>query len=213
MTVVSKSHSSALWQRRALQLAFAALGALPLPLHAHAQGAYPELPPPPDAPPPEAPRDLPEPPPEANLQVTVAPPPAAPPAAGQWVYTQQYGWVWMPYGQSYTYVPAEGNPFMFVYGPTLGWRWVTAPWVFDYGPTPYWGVRGRAHFAWYSRPWFARRAYRPVYHREYHPVYRAPRQAYRRDYRSYRSEYRSDRDWHGKQAREVRGHGHSGHRR
>src|SRR5882672_1790514 len=46
------------------------------------------------------------------------PPPAAPPAVqqqvqpapqaqvapgGQWVHTQQYGWVWMPYGNQYVY--------------------------------------------------------------------------------------------------------------
>ncbi len=28
---------------------------------------------------------------------------------GQWVYTQQYGWVWMPYGDDYTYAPPGGT--------------------------------------------------------------------------------------------------------
>src|SRR5512135_1703456 len=44
--------------------------------------------------------------------------------AGQWVYTSQYGWVWMPYGNSYTYLPASGaTPNMFVYWPAVGWSW------------------------------------------------------------------------------------------
>jgi hypothetical protein len=88
-----------------------------------------------------------------------AAPPKAPPVDGQWVYTDQYGWVWMPYSESYTYVPSDGYPAMYLYGPTFGWRWVAAPWVFDTGPRPYWGVRGRASFVWYSRPWFTHRVY------------------------------------------------------
>ncbi len=107
----------------------------------------------------------------------VSAPPKAPPVDGQWVYTNQYGWVWMPYAQSYTYVPDDGYPTMYVYGSTFGWRWVAAPWIYDYGPTPYWGNRGRASFVWYSRPWFTRRAYvGPTYY--YGPRYynyRGPR--------------------------------------
>ncbi len=51
--------------------------------------------------PPAPPEQLP-PPPEQQAQQSA--PEAAPqaaqqaPATGQWVYTQQYGWVWMPYG-------------------------------------------------------------------------------------------------------------------
>ncbi|HET6336641.1 MAG TPA: hypothetical protein VFG30_25635, partial [Polyangiales bacterium] len=59
------------------------------------------LPPPPDE---DAPRiDTP------GTQLTASPP-QAPPVDGQWVYTSQYGWVWMPYSQSYTYVPDDGYP-------------------------------------------------------------------------------------------------------
>jgi len=98
--------------------------------------------------------------------------PAAAPASGQWVYTRQYGWVWMPYDPSYTYVPSDGYPAMYIYGPALGWRWVAAPWVFNWGPSPYWGTRGRAYFGWYARPWFTPRPY----YREHQPrYYRAPR--------------------------------------
>jgi hypothetical protein len=232
---VPRSHCRTLQQRMVLQLAFAAFGALPVYAHDEGAGAY-DPPPPPDAPPP-SPHDLPPPPADVRVQANVrtsAPQPPASPVDGQWVHTQQYGWVWMPYEQSYTHVPAQGDPVMFVYGSSLGWRWVAAPWVFEYGPTPYWGVRGRAHFSWHSRPWFVRRAYRPVY-REARPVYREARPVYRRDYREarrdyrrdvhYRREARRDNDWRGRQAREDhgrgRGHGHghgrgrehSGHRR
>jgi hypothetical protein len=106
-----------------------------------------------------------------------APPPATPPAdieppqpapgpavapqaedapAGQWVYTSQYGWLWMPHGQEYTYIPGDAQVFpdQYVYYPAYGWRWVVAPWVYGYGPAPYWGVLGPRYFVWYSHPWF-----------------------------------------------------------
>ena len=116
-----------------------------------------------------------------SVQVTVsaqppaavipAPPPAAPAPApvvtapvvtarpvpeGQWVMTGQYGWVYMPYAQAYTYVPPAGSPSMYVFYPAFGWRWVTAPWVVGVGPVPSWGPHGYVRFAWYARPWFAR---------------------------------------------------------
>ncbi len=72
-------------------------------------------------------------------------------ASGQWVYTNQYGWVWMPYGNSYTYVPPGGDaPDMYVYYPTIGWCWVVAPWVWGWGPMPFFGVYGTARFGWYG---------------------------------------------------------------
>src|SRR5690242_3218562 len=81
------------------------------------------------------------------------PPPvvAAPSTSGQWVYTSQYGWVWMPYGSAYTYLPASAYPDMYVYAPAFGWRWVVAPWVWGIGPHPYFGVYGWNRFAWYGR--------------------------------------------------------------
>ena len=76
---------------------------------------------------------------------------AAPaPANGQWVYTSQYGWVWMPYGAAYTYLPAGAYPDMYVYFPVYGWRWVVAPWVWGVGPRPYFGVYGWTRYAWYG---------------------------------------------------------------
>jgi hypothetical protein len=94
---------------------------------------------------------------------TTIPAPPAPPAAaaaepapaGQWTYTNEYGWIWTPYAQSYTYV-ADGSDmaYSYVYYPAFGWRWVSSPWVLGVGPAPYWGVRGRVGFAWYAHPWF-----------------------------------------------------------
>jgi hypothetical protein len=124
----------------------------------------------PPTPAPEAP-----PPPISSGQVQTPQPQAAPPAenapetanlpppatagtspTGQWVYTSQYGWVYMPYGSSYTYAPtvAGGDPYQYVYYPAWGWRWIAAPWVFGIGPRPYFGVYGYAHYGWYGRPWF-----------------------------------------------------------
>jgi hypothetical protein len=112
-----------------------------------------QAPPPTETPPPE----MPPPPPQAAPAVppaAVAQPPAAP--AGQWVRTVQYGWLWIPYGQEYTYIPADPQVFPeeYVYYPVYGWRWVAAPWVFGYGPEPLWGAPGIRLFAWYTRPWF-----------------------------------------------------------
>jgi len=91
------------------------------------------------------------------------PPPAvaAPSTSGQWVYTSQYGWIWMPYGSAYTYLPASAYPDMYVYAPAWGWRWVVAPWVWGIGPRPYFGVYGFNRFVWYGRGfgrWYGYRA-------------------------------------------------------
>jgi hypothetical protein len=73
-------------------------------------------------------------------------------AAGQWVYTTQYGWLWMPYGTQYTYEGTgsyDAQPYSYVYYPTLGWSWLVAPWVWGWGGYPYFGVVGAWHFPWY----------------------------------------------------------------
>jgi hypothetical protein len=118
---------------------------------------------------------MPEPPPPPEAQA--APPAyaapqayAAPAPSGQWVYTNQYGWVWMPYGESYTYVTANEVAYTYAYYPRFGWRWISSPWVVGYGPSPFWGRLGPVHFAWYGHPRFhgyaSRGAWsgRPVYH-------------------------------------------------
>ena len=78
-----------------------------------------ETPPPPatQAPPPPHAQPI-EPPAAENAPRSPAPAPAPP--AGQWVYTRQYGWLWMPYEQAYTYVvPDAALAYMFVYYPNL----------------------------------------------------------------------------------------------
>lgn len=60
----------------------------------------------------------------------------------------------MPHTKRYTYVPAYGDSYMYVYYPRVGWNWMVAPWVYGWGPQPYWGAWGLSQFAWYSRPWF-----------------------------------------------------------
>lgn len=74
---------------------------------------------------------------------------------GQWTYTSQYGWVYLPYNQSYTHVSPDGSlAYQYAYYPAQGWVWLESPWVLGWGPRPYWGYYGYNHFAWYAHPWF-----------------------------------------------------------
>src|SRR5512138_3019027 len=124
----------------------------------------------PEATPPAPPAQPPQPP--AQQQATQQTP------AGQWVYTQQYGWIWIPYGEGYSYIPPDGvgEPYLYAYYPAYGWTWIGAPWVWGIGPWPYFVV-GPAYFGWYSygywrTPW--RWRYAPVPYRGVHPVRPAP---------------------------------------
>jgi hypothetical protein len=118
-------------------------------------------------------------------------PPAQPPAPpvqqqyaaaqsasdGQWVYTQQYGWIWIPYGDAYSYVPpsGQGEPYEYVYYPSYGWTWVVAPWIWGFGPWPYFGVYGAVYFGWYGHGWWRtpwRWRFRPTPY--YHGIRPAP---------------------------------------
>jgi hypothetical protein len=114
--------------------------------------ATPPMPPPSSVPP--LPGTPPAPPPE---QEAAAPAPGVAVTTqssgqGQWVFTDQYGWIWMPYGQSFTYLPTTGAvPQMYVYYPAVGWSWVVAPWVWGLGRQPYFGVIGPAHYVWWGR--------------------------------------------------------------
>lgn len=136
----------------------------------------PDMPPPPSAMPSEGP-----PPPSVSVSVTVPSPIPAPAfsanvaPAGQWVYTAQYGWVWMPVDQAYTYAPREvgGDPYMYVYYPARGWSWVAAPWIFGVGPHPYFGSVGWHRYGWYGHggfghTWYGYRAGNPGWYRGYH---------------------------------------------
>ena len=103
---------------------------------------------------------------------------SAPP--GQWVYTQQYGWIWMPYADAYAYVPPDGygSPYAYVYYATGGsWTWIAAPWIWGVGPWPFFGAFGPARFAWYGHGWWrhpSRWHYAPAYRGGYFPGRPAP---------------------------------------
>jgi hypothetical protein len=106
-----------------------------------------------------APREAPPTPPDPVPPPSEQPPPGAHPNAappGGWVYTQQYGWVWMPYGDAYWYVPPNGygQPYQYIYYPTGGWVWVAAPWIWGIGPWPWFGVVRPARFGWYAFGWW-----------------------------------------------------------
>jgi hypothetical protein len=129
-------------------------------------GPAPAAPPPQEPPPPPS-TAYPPPPPRTQplepAQVTVQPaPPRTVAPNGQWVYTTQYGWVWMTYDDAYTQVvPDAALAYQYVYYPAFGWRWVVAPWVLGFGAAPYWGRLGPGHFHWYAHPRFvAPRPYR-----------------------------------------------------
>jgi hypothetical protein len=90
-------------------------------------------------------------------------------AGGQWVYTVQYGWIYMPYGDQYFHTRTAG-PYAYVYYPTFGWQWLAAPWIVGTGPYPYFGAHGPFAYGWYrglhraGHPWgsyYARRHGRP----------------------------------------------------
>jgi hypothetical protein len=71
---------------------------------------------------------------------------------GQWVFTGQYGWVFMPYGDQYVdrgITAQVESPFAFVYVPSDGWGWVAAPWLWGWGTYPYFGASDPSRLAWY----------------------------------------------------------------
>lgn len=120
----------------------------------------------PTSPPPkEAPSPPPETPPPSPPQAKGSEQPA--PSSGQWVFTEQYGWIWMPYGDAYSYAPEDGKgePYVYVYYPAVGWTWVVAPWIWGWGPLPH-CVLGCWHFRWYGHGWGpAWRGFRPAPYR------------------------------------------------
>lgn len=122
-------------------------------------------------PPTQAPREQPPAPPEmppsAPLAQPAQPPPTSQPAPvqtaqpsrnGQWVHTQQYGWIWIPYGDQYVYTPQDTSgsayPAEYVYYPSYGWTWVAAPWVWNWGPSVYFSIGRPWYFGWWHHPHF-----------------------------------------------------------
>jgi len=135
---------------------------VPAPLENQARPSSPQ----PDVTPPAPPSAMP---PAVGAQSagTAAPPALAgaklvPLPSGQWVFTQEYGWLWMPYDRMYAQVvenPARrfgysAVAYEYAYYPAFGWRWVVAPWILRIGAVPYCGALGPERFAWYAHPWF-----------------------------------------------------------
>src|SRR5712692_3853764 len=93
--------------------------------------------------PPPPPEEPPAPPEQVQMQAPQATVPQSGQqvSTGQWVYTYQYGWLWMPYGAQYSYEPSTvgAYPYAYVYYPIYGWTWLTSPWVWGLGPLPYFG--------------------------------------------------------------------------
>ena len=85
-----------------------------------------------------------------NVTVSLPTPTQQPARVGQWVYTAQYSWVYMPYGDQYVSdgTATDSNPYEYAYCPGQGWTWLSAPWVIGWGPYPYYGTLGAGNYAW-----------------------------------------------------------------
>jgi len=104
--------------------------------------AQPQAAPPQEVAPPEA-EPAPTPPPPQAVAPSTTPPSSWVYSypTGQWVYTSDRGWVWVPAGATTTVV--EGVPYAFLYTPIFGWTWYVSPW--GWGPYRY--------GAWVAHPW------------------------------------------------------------
>jgi hypothetical protein len=114
-------------------------------------------PPPPPASP-RAPGEGPLPPlPKQGPKYAEAPPPeptwVRPSQGGSWVYTRDYGWLWVPAGAGST--DYEGVPYTYLYTPRYGWTWYVSPWGPGYYAYGGWVVRPYRPVGWMSRPWVA----------------------------------------------------------
>lgn len=119
-------------------------------------------------------------------EVNYAPPPPAPQteAAGQWVDTDAYGWIWVP--NNTETVDVNAQPYAYVYTPTYGWTWYVSPWGRGrYYAGPWVHAHYGAPHVWYGGRWAATPGYRvgvhpaPVYrpavrYNSARPVYHAP---------------------------------------
>jgi hypothetical protein len=115
------------------------------------------------------------PPTDVSDQAAPAPPTPAPPAGaqvqaqGQWVNTDQYGWVWVPAASEAVEVSAQ--PYAYLYAPSFGWSWFVSPWgvgPYRAGPWVHAGVRAPygpyvAPRAWYGYHGVAPHAVRPAF--------------------------------------------------
>jgi hypothetical protein len=87
--------------------------------------------------------------------------------SGQWVYTGDYGWVWVPAGSETTAM--DGVPYTYLYTPGYGWTWYVSPW--GWGPYHYgvwvrhpWRPAGWGARVWVAHPGISVRLGRPAFH-------------------------------------------------
>ncbi len=93
------------------------------------------------------PSTFPAPPPYGRVPYAAPPPPTpAPPAytRGEWVHTDESGWLWVPSGAMT--VEDEGVPYAYMYTPAYGWSWYFSPW----------GAGAYYRGAWVRHPWHPR---------------------------------------------------------
>ena len=84
------------------------VNALPAPVQPPEAAPESSLPPPPETAPLLPPSEVSAPP--APTALPQAERMSAPPMDGQWVYTAQYGWVWMPFAPQFVHVPLVELP-------------------------------------------------------------------------------------------------------
>jgi hypothetical protein len=72
-------------------------------------------------------------PPQQEPQQGAQPQPQPPPVsgAGQWVYVDGEGYVWVP-ADTTPYVVGD-VPYVYLYTPSFGWGWVASPWRYGWG--------------------------------------------------------------------------------
>lgn len=96
-------------------------------------------------PPSQVPAAPPPPPPMAPTSTQDVLPPASQwtraQPGGQWVYTADDGWIWVPNDASMA--PIDDVPYVYLYTATYGWTWYVSPW--GWGPYRY--------GAWVRHPW------------------------------------------------------------
>jgi hypothetical protein len=141
-----------------------------------------------------APNDAPSPPPYESALAPPSMPPASAagvpvPSQGQWIYTDRYGWIWVPAGSEATTVAAQ--PYVYLFAPTYGWTWFVSPWGFGpyragpwvhaRGALPRVGVGPRAPYRYYGGPrvWYGYHgvtphAYQPTFGAHFSPGRGAP---------------------------------------
>jgi hypothetical protein len=101
------------------------------------------------------------PPPPSEGQAQASPHPAAvrrgAAAGGSWVYTLEYGRIWVPYANEHTYggMAAAASPYWYSYRPLYERLWLAEPWLWSLDVQPDFGPLGPSGLEWYRGPYLA----------------------------------------------------------